>query len=83
MSSRSQARPLSQLQVIMQDSHKDIDADTDQKPDDSKSELPAKKSAFLSYPTSTLSPAIVPTDLTNFKSRGISGIQKETAQKMT
>lgn len=42
----------------------------------------AEKDAFLPYPTSTLSPAIIPNDLTNFKSRGVSNIQKDTAQRL-
>lgn len=60
------------------DSELEIDIDTET----SDPNLPVKKNAFLPYPVSTLSPTIVPNDLTNFKSRGISGIQKETAQKM-
>ena len=38
--------------------------------------------AFLPYPTSTLSPAIVPTDLTSFKSRGISQVERDLKLKL-
>ena len=40
------------------------------------------QTAFIPYPTSTLSPRIVPTDLSNFKSRGISQVEKDLAQKL-
>lgn len=39
-------------------------------------------SAFLPYAVSTLSPRIVPNDLTHFKSRGVSKVQKDTAQRL-
>lgn len=39
-------------------------------------------SAFLPYPTSTLSPAIVPNDLTSFKSRGVSQVERDLQQKL-
>lgn len=39
--------------------------------------------SFLPYPTSTLSPKIVPNDLTSFKSRGISQVERELSQKLT
>lgn len=48
---------------------------------DSETDQPIS-SAFLPYPTQTLSPAIVPNDLTNFKSRGVSLVQKDTAQRL-
>ncbi|MFT4637785.1 MAG: hypothetical protein ACI8T1_001096 [Verrucomicrobiales bacterium] len=38
---------------------------------------------FLPYPASTQSPCIVPTDLTSFKSRGASKVQKALHQQMT
>ena len=38
--------------------------------------------AFLPYPASTLSPPIIPTDLTSFKSRGISEVEREMQQKL-
>ena len=38
--------------------------------------------AFMPYPVSTLSPRIVPNDLTNFKSRGISKVERELEQKL-
>ncbi len=39
-------------------------------------------SAFLPYPVSTLSPPIIPNDLTSFKSRGISQVERELKQKL-
>ncbi len=38
--------------------------------------------AFLPYPVSTLSPPIIPNDLTSFKSRGISEVQRDLQQKL-
>lgn len=38
--------------------------------------------AFLPYPVSTLSPRIVPTDLSTFKSRGISQIERDLQLKL-
>lgn len=38
--------------------------------------------AFLPYPVSTLSPPIVPNDLTSFKSRGISEVERDLQQKL-
>lgn len=37
----------------------------------------------MPYPVSTLSPKITPTDLSSFKSRGISEIERELQQKLT
>lgn len=45
------------------------------------SESPVSR-AFLPYPTSTLSPRIVPTDLSSFKSRGISQVERDLQQKL-
>ena len=39
--------------------------------------------AFMPYPVSTLSPPIIPNDLTSFKSRGISEVERELQQKLT
>jgi len=39
--------------------------------------------AFMSYPVSTLSPKITPTDLSTFKSRGISEVERDLQQKLT
>lgn len=39
--------------------------------------------AFMPYPVSTLSPPIVPNDLTSFKSRGISEVERDLQQKLT
>lgn len=39
--------------------------------------------AFLPYPSSTLSPPIIPNDLTSFKSRGISEVERDLQQKLT
>lgn len=41
-----------------------------------------QSAAFLPYAVSTLSPRIVPNDLTSFKSRGVSKVQKDTAQRL-
>jgi hypothetical protein len=38
--------------------------------------------AFLPYPVSTLSPPIIPNDLSSFKSRGISQVERELRQKL-
>lgn len=38
--------------------------------------------AFLPYPVSTLSPRITPTDLSTFKSRGISQVERDLQQKL-
>ena len=45
------------------------------------SEAP-KNPAYLPYPNSTLSPRIVPTDLSNFKARGISEVERDLQQKL-
>ena len=42
----------------------------------------SKKSNYLPYPRSTLSPCIVPNDLTSFKSRGASKVQKALKQQL-
>lgn len=44
------------------------------------SEVPT--TAYLPYPVSTLSPPIIPNDLTSFKSRGISEVQRDLQQKL-
>jgi hypothetical protein len=47
-------------------------------------ELEEKPSrAFMPYPVSTLSPPIVPNDLTSFKTRGISEVERDLQQKLT
>ncbi|GAA5482772.1 DUF2452 domain-containing protein [Haloferula sargassicola] len=46
------------------------------------SDDPVQNTAFIPYPVSTLSPRITPTDLSNFKSRGISQVESELAQKL-
>jgi hypothetical protein len=38
--------------------------------------------AFLPYPASTLSPRIVPTDLSSFKARGIGEVERELRQRL-
>jgi hypothetical protein len=43
---------------------------------------PTNPGAFLPYPISTLSPRIVPNDLSNFKSRGISQIERDLQLKL-
>ena len=47
-------------------------------PDDSSK----PSAAFLPYPVSTLSPPIIPNDLSSFKSRGISQVERELRQKL-
>ncbi len=37
----------------------------------------------MPYPVSTLSPKIIPNDLSSFKSRGISEVERELQQKLT
>lgn len=39
-------------------------------------------SAFMPYPVSTLSPKIVPNDLTNFKTRGLSQVEHDLQVKL-
>ncbi len=39
--------------------------------------------AFMPYPVSTLSPKIIPNDLSTFKSRGISQVERDLQQKLT
>lgn len=41
-----------------------------------------ESNAFIPYPVSTLSPPIVPNDLTNFKTTGISRVEKELRLKL-
>jgi len=41
-----------------------------------------ESNAFIPYPVSTLSPPIIPNDLTSFKSRGISSIERELSLKL-
>jgi hypothetical protein len=45
------------------------------------SETPSR--AFMPYPVSTLSPPIIPNDLTSFKTRGISQVERDLQQKLT
>ncbi len=58
-------------------------------PDIQSSDLPVvseepstERAAFLHYPVSTMSPRIVPTDLTTFKTHGVSRVQKDAAQRL-
>ena len=43
---------------------------------------PPNSAAFMPYPVSTLSPKIIPNDLSTFKSRGISQIERDLQQKL-
>jgi len=43
---------------------------------------PGKSAAFLPYPVSTLSPRIIPNDLSNFKARGISQVERDLQLKL-
>lgn len=45
-------------------------------------ETTLNKGAFMPYPVSTLSPKIVPNDLSTFKSRGISQVERDLQQKL-
>lgn len=44
--------------------------------------LPALRGNFLPYPTSTQGPAIVPNDLSGFRSRGLSQTEKRLRQEL-
>jgi hypothetical protein len=50
--------------------------------EEEKTEEKPVPASFMSYPVSTLSPKIVPTDLTSFKSKGITKVQKDAAHKL-
>lgn len=53
------------------------------KPGSDPTELPVvDPSSYLPYPTSTLSPKIVPNDLTSFRSRGVTKVEKELKQQL-
>ncbi len=45
-------------------------------------EVDTESTRYLPYPASTLSPRILPTDLTTFKSRGIGTIQRQFQQQL-
>jgi hypothetical protein len=45
-------------------------------------EVKRPSAAFMPYPVSTLSPPIVPQDLSSFKARGISEVERELQQKL-
>lgn len=46
------------------------------------SRIEGARSNFLPYPTSSLAPAFVPNDLTNFRSRGVSETEKRLRAEM-
>jgi len=50
--------------------------------DELTTETIINKGAFMPYPVSTLSPKIVPNDLSTFKSRGISQVERDLQQKL-
>ncbi len=50
--------------------------------DELTTELTLNEGAFMPYPVSTLSPKIVPNDLSTFKSRGISQVERDLQQKL-
>ena len=54
-------------------------------PQTAPAEVPETKAsrAFMPYPVSTLSPPIIPNDLTSFKTRGISEVERDLQQKLT
>lgn len=49
--------------------------------EDTPETLPS--TAYMPYPVSTLSPPIIPNDLTSFKTRGISEVERDLQQKLT
>jgi hypothetical protein len=51
-------------------------------PIDAALESGEKRAAFLPYPASRLAARIVPQDLTSFKSRGISRVERELQQEL-
>lgn len=66
-----------------QHTHQGREADTEldqgeEKPEESV----VNRSSYLPYPSSTLGPKIVPNDLTNFRSRGVSQVEKELKQQL-
>ena len=50
--------------------------------DELSTETILNEGAFMPYPVSTLSPKIVPNDLSTFKSRGISQVERDLQQKL-
>ncbi len=54
----------------------------EEKSQEGESETVANRSSYLPYPSSTLSPKIVPNDLTTFRSRGASQVEKELKQQL-
>jgi len=50
--------------------------------DELTTELKLNEGAFMPYPVSTLSPKIIPNDLSTFKSRGISQVERDLQQKL-
>ena len=56
-------------------------SEVNQEPNEKNASKPSR--AFLPYPTSTLSPRIVPNDLSSFKARGISQVERDLHQKLT
>lgn len=51
-------------------------------PIDAALQAPEPRGNYLPYPASRLAPKIVPQDLTNFKSRGVSRVERELQQEM-
>lgn len=51
-------------------------------PIDTALQAPEPRGNYLSYPVSRLAAKIVPQDLTNFKSRGVSRVERELQQEM-
>lgn len=51
-------------------------------PIDTALQAPEPRGNYLPYPASRLAPKIVPQDLTNFKSRGVSRVERELQQEM-
>ncbi len=72
-----------QMEQQEQQEHRDAEAGADT---DSGGEYElgsvVNPSSYLPYPSSTLAPKIVPNDLTNFRSRGVSQVEKELKQQL-
>jgi hypothetical protein len=51
-------------------------------PIDAALQAPEPRGNYLPYPVSRLAAKIIPQDLTNFKSRGVSRVERELQQEM-
>jgi hypothetical protein len=62
--------------------HMTAEAPVSELPVPAKGRQPGVRANFLPYPASTLGPAIVPNDLTSFRSRGASEVEKRLHQEL-